>query len=192
VRILERSPLPHIAHTLLGRSGSGDSLRAGGWCDLWRSGSRHRRFRGLSPRRASIGSEHACTRGRSSCREPFRTKKTGRVAGSCMKARGMTDKEEWVVWNGSMGILDMATIGYIEDGDGGRSTFLAPPYGVVGPFSLDELETRGRIALANVSSCRARDGRRIRSICASRREKNAEPSCFSRISTATIRNTARS
>jgi len=63
-----------------------------------------------------------------------------------MKARGMTDKEEWVVWNGSMGILDMATIGHIEDGDGGRSAFLAPPYGMVGPFSLDELETRGRIA----------------------------------------------
>jgi len=63
-----------------------------------------------------------------------------------MKARGMTDKEEWVVWNGSMGILDTVTIGHIEDGEGGRSAFLAPPYGVVGPFSLDELETRGRIA----------------------------------------------
>jgi hypothetical protein len=63
-----------------------------------------------------------------------------------MKARGMTDKEEWVVWNGLMGILDTATIGHIEDGEGGRSAFLAPPYGVVGPFSLDELETRGRIA----------------------------------------------
>ena len=63
-----------------------------------------------------------------------------------MKARGMTDKEEWVVWNGSMGILDRVTIGRIEDGEGGRSAFLAPPYDVVGPFSLDELETRGRIA----------------------------------------------
>ena len=40
----------------------------------------------------------------------------------------------------------MATIGHIEDDEGGRSAFLAPPYGVVGPFSLDELETRGRIA----------------------------------------------
>jgi len=63
-----------------------------------------------------------------------------------MKARGMTDKEEWVVWNGLMGILDIVTIGHIEEGEGGRSAFLAPPYGVVGPFSLDELETRGRIA----------------------------------------------
>jgi hypothetical protein len=54
--------------------------------------------------------------------------------------------EDWVVWNGAMGILDMARIGLIEDGAGGRSAFLAPPYDVVGPFSLDELETRGRIA----------------------------------------------
>jgi hypothetical protein len=67
-------------------------------------------------------------------------------AGSRMKARGMTDKEEWFVWNGSMGILDRVTIGAIEHGEGGRSAFLAPPYDVVGPFSLDELETRGRIA----------------------------------------------
>jgi hypothetical protein len=73
-------------------------------------------------------------------------KRRGRGAGSCMKARGMTDKEEWVVWNGLMGILDIVTIGHIEEGEGGRSAFLAPPYGVVGPFSLDELETQGRIA----------------------------------------------
>jgi hypothetical protein len=63
-----------------------------------------------------------------------------------MKARAMTGKEEWVVWNGSIGVLDMARIGRIEDGEGGRSAFLAPPYGVVGPFSLDELEAQGRIA----------------------------------------------
>jgi hypothetical protein len=56
------------------------------------------------------------------------------------------DKEEWIVWNGSMGIVDQVTIGRIEDGAGGRSAFLAPPYDVVGPFSLDELETQGRIA----------------------------------------------
>lgn len=62
------------------------------------------------------------------------------------KARGMTDKEQWVIWNGSIGILDMATVGHIEDAAGGRRAFLAPPYEVVGPFNLDELETRGRIA----------------------------------------------
>jgi hypothetical protein len=58
----------------------------------------------------------------------------------------MTNKEEWVIWNGSLGILDMVTIGHIEDGCGGRSAVLAPPYGAVGPFSLDELEREGRIA----------------------------------------------
>lgn len=58
----------------------------------------------------------------------------------------MTDKEEWVIWNGSLGILDMAMIGRIEPGEAGKSAFLAPPYDIVGPFSLDELETRGRIA----------------------------------------------
>ena len=58
----------------------------------------------------------------------------------------MTEKEEWFVWNGSMGILDTARIGAIAHGAGGRSAFLAPPYDVVGPFSLDELETLGRIA----------------------------------------------
>ena len=58
----------------------------------------------------------------------------------------MTDKEEWFVWNGSIGILDRVAIGAVEHGEGGRSAYLAPPYDVVGPFSLDELETRGRIA----------------------------------------------
>jgi hypothetical protein len=61
------------------------------------------------------------------------------------KAHGMADKEEWVVWNGSLGVLDTVKIGRIEDGENGRVAFLAPPYGVVGPFSLDELETKGRI-----------------------------------------------
>jgi len=61
-------------------------------------------------------------------------------------ARDTADREEWVVWNGSLGILVMAALGVIEDGEDGRRAFLAPPYDVVGPFSLDELETRGRIA----------------------------------------------
>jgi hypothetical protein len=62
-----------------------------------------------------------------------------------MKARGMAEKEEWVVWNGSLGVLDTVTIGRIEVGESGRMACLAPPYGVVGPFSLDELEAKGRI-----------------------------------------------
>lgn len=46
----------------------------------------------------------------------------------------------------SLGFLDMATIGLIEEGEGGRRAFMAPPYDVVGPFSLDKLEVRGRTA----------------------------------------------
>lgn len=54
------------------------------------------------------------------------------------------DSEEWVIWNGSMGVLDMVRIGLIE-GQGPRMATLAAPYDVVGPFSLDDLETCGRI-----------------------------------------------
>ncbi|HTO79875.1 MAG TPA: J domain-containing protein [Methylocystis sp.] len=57
----------------------------------------------------------------------------------------MTLNEQVVVWNGAMGVLDMATIGRIEDSEGGRFAYLAPPYEVVGPFSLDDLEADGRV-----------------------------------------------
>ena len=62
------------------------------------------------------------------------TQKDGAHGTLCVKAHGMTAKEEWVIWNGSLGVLDMVTIGRIEDGDTGKTAFLASPYGVVGPF----------------------------------------------------------
>lgn len=58
----------------------------------------------------------------------------------------MTDNEQWVIWNGTLGVLDMVTIGRVEHGEAGRSGFLDEPYHMVGPFSFDELETVGRIA----------------------------------------------
>ena len=58
----------------------------------------------------------------------------------------MEQQEQWVVWNGSLGILMLAPIGQIEQAEDGRRACLAPPFEVVGPFDLDELETRGRIA----------------------------------------------
>jgi len=58
----------------------------------------------------------------------------------------MSDKCQWVVWNGSLGVLDMAATGRIEQDEAGRNAWLAAPYDIVGPFSLDELETRGRVA----------------------------------------------
>ncbi|WP_294540010.1 J domain-containing protein [uncultured Rhodoblastus sp.] len=57
----------------------------------------------------------------------------------------MNDSEEWVVWNGSLGVLDQARMGRVEEAPSGRIAWLAAPYDVVGPFSLDELENFGRV-----------------------------------------------
>ncbi|HEY0466402.1 MAG TPA: J domain-containing protein [Polyangiaceae bacterium] len=48
-----------------------------------------------------------------------------------------------VLWNGSLGMLVLVALGRVEQGKGG---FLEAPFDFVGPFSLEELETRGRIA----------------------------------------------
>jgi hypothetical protein len=58
----------------------------------------------------------------------------------------MSDSHEWVVWNGSLGVLDMVAMGRVEQDSSGRNAWLAEPYGIVGPFDLDELETQGRIS----------------------------------------------
>lgn len=58
----------------------------------------------------------------------------------------MAEKDEWVVWNGSLGLVILATLGSVEDGADGRRAWLAPPWNVVGPFDLDALEAEGRIA----------------------------------------------
>lgn len=59
------------------------------------------------------------------------------------------DADEWVIWNGAAGLLMTAATGRIEvDARGGRTAWLARPFDMVGPFSLDELETRGRIDFA--------------------------------------------
>jgi hypothetical protein len=55
------------------------------------------------------------------------------------------DEADWVVWNGTMGVIDRAAIGTVRDGPEGRQAWLAEPYDVVGPFSLDALEAEGRI-----------------------------------------------
>lgn len=63
-------------------------------------------------------------------------------------APGSAHDEEWVIWNGSYGIVTMAKISRIEIGAGGRMAWLDRPYDMVGPISLDELEAHGRIAFA--------------------------------------------
>jgi hypothetical protein len=59
-----------------------------------------------------------------------------------------SQKEEWVIWNSSSGLLMMATLGRIDAGAGGRSAWMDSPFDMLGPFNLDELETHGRIAFA--------------------------------------------
>ena len=62
--------------------------------------------------------------------------------------RASLEEEQWVIWNGSLGILDTVAIGRIEIGPDGRLAWLEEPYDMVGPFSLSDLETRGRIGFA--------------------------------------------
>lgn len=56
--------------------------------------------------------------------------------------------EEWVIWNGGLGLVTTATLGRVEVGSSGRKAWLDEPFDMVGPFKLDELETHGRISFA--------------------------------------------
>ncbi|NJA04568.1 J domain-containing protein [Methylococcaceae bacterium WWC4] len=55
------------------------------------------------------------------------------------------EEELWVIWNGSLGIVDTVTIGQVEAGPLGKSAWLEEPYDMVGPFDLDRLEANGWI-----------------------------------------------
>ncbi|HZF70549.1 J domain-containing protein [Sulfuricurvum sp.] len=56
------------------------------------------------------------------------------------------EDEEWIIWNGSIGIRDFVTIGRIDTDE--SVAWLEAPYDMVGPFSLDELTTNGLIHFA--------------------------------------------
>lgn len=56
------------------------------------------------------------------------------------------EEVQWVIWNGSLGILDTVAIGQIETALKGRSAWLDEPYDMVGPFDLDQLEGQGIIS----------------------------------------------
>jgi len=58
------------------------------------------------------------------------------------------DVEEWVIWNGSHGLVTTVTLGRVENGACGRTAWLDAPFDMVGPFNLDELEAQGRITFA--------------------------------------------
>lgn len=58
------------------------------------------------------------------------------------------DEEEWVIWNGGLGLVTTVAIERIEVGASGRNAWLDEPFDMVGPFSFDELKKHGRIAFA--------------------------------------------
>lgn len=59
--------------------------------------------------------------------------------------------EQWVIWNGSLGIADIVTIGEIETTDTHTDAWLEEPYEMVGPFDLNALLTEGKIDFAACS-----------------------------------------
>lgn len=56
--------------------------------------------------------------------------------------------DEWVIWNGAHGLVTTVTIERVEVSSHGRMAWLDEPFDMVGPFSLDELESQGRITFA--------------------------------------------
>lgn len=58
------------------------------------------------------------------------------------------ETEQVVVWNGKIGIRDFAMIDRVEADAQGRNAWLEDPYGMVGPFDFDALESQGRIDFA--------------------------------------------
>lgn len=58
------------------------------------------------------------------------------------------EDEQWVIWNGANGLVTTVTIGQVEAGADGRSAWMEEPFDMVGPFSLDELESHGKISFA--------------------------------------------
>ena len=58
------------------------------------------------------------------------------------------EEEHWVIWNGSLGVVDTVTIGEIKMDANGRNAWLEEPYDMVGPFCLNELEKSGLIHFA--------------------------------------------
>jgi len=58
------------------------------------------------------------------------------------------EEEQWVIWNDAYGICDTVNIAHVKVDSNGKNAWLEEPYDMVGPFSLDELELRGKISFA--------------------------------------------
>ena len=57
-------------------------------------------------------------------------------------------QEEWVIWNGTLGLVTTVVIERVEVSAYGRTAWLDEPFDMVGPFNYDELIRQGRIAFA--------------------------------------------
>lgn len=57
-------------------------------------------------------------------------------------------EEQWIIWNGSLGIRDFVTLGRVEVDAGSTHAWLEEPYDMVGPLCLETLESEGKIAFA--------------------------------------------
>jgi len=65
----------------------------------------------------------------------------------------MTDSQSWyeqqyIIWNSALGIRDFVMIDRVEHNTEGNHAWLEEPYEMVGPFSIDELQSNGKIKFA--------------------------------------------
>ncbi len=58
------------------------------------------------------------------------------------------ESEQWIIWNSALGVRDFVIIDRVEAGEQSRVAWLEEPYGMVGPFDFDLLESEGRISFA--------------------------------------------
>jgi len=58
------------------------------------------------------------------------------------------EEQQWIIWNGTLGLRDFVMIDRVEDDKSGRLAWLEEPYDMVGPFDFDELENSGCIRFA--------------------------------------------
>ncbi|WP_428739003.1 J domain-containing protein [Sulfurimonas sp.] len=57
-------------------------------------------------------------------------------------------EEEFIIFNGSLGVHDIVTIGEFKVENGKTTAWLEEPYEMVGPFNLDELISDSTISFA--------------------------------------------
>lgn len=62
-----------------------------------------------------------------------------------MMDAGYEESEQWVVWNGTYGVVHMVSIGEVETINCELHAWLDEPFDMVGPFNFRELELNGHI-----------------------------------------------